>query len=91
MFNNGLPGPAAILGGMSTSEAVAAFRRHRTATDARNASGDSGATHPDMMGYGMVLAARGNVYGDVRNVPYATVQRRRARNKAARKARRVNR
>jgi hypothetical protein len=46
---------------------------------------------PNLVGAGMVLSARGNVYGDVRTVDPAVVAKRRARNKAARKARRIGR
>jgi hypothetical protein len=46
---------------------------------------------PNRVGMGMVLNARGNVYGDVRTVDPATKATRRRRNKAARKARRIGR
>ena len=46
---------------------------------------------PNLVGAGMLLEARGNVYGDVSTVPAATVAKRRARNKAARAARRKGR
>lgn len=46
---------------------------------------------PNHVGMGMVLNARGNVYGDVGTVPAPVVARRRARNKAARRARRAGR
>ena len=46
---------------------------------------------PNRVGMGMVLNARGNVYGDVRNVDPAVKAQRRRRNKAARKARRIGR
>ena len=42
---------------------------------------------PAKVGAGMVLAARGNVYGDVRNVDPVKVARARRANKAARRAR----
>lgn len=48
-------------------------------------------TDPNMVGAGMVLSTRGNVYGDVRSVDPATVATRRRRNKAARIARRAAR
>lgn len=44
---------------------------------------------PTMVGAGMVLEARGNVYAGT--VPAATVAARRARNRRARAARRINR
>jgi hypothetical protein len=67
-----------------------AFTRHRDRTDDYAAAGED-VPHPSLMGYGMVLNARGNVYGDTGRVPAATVARRRARNKAARRARRAGR
>lgn len=46
---------------------------------------------PNKIGMGMVLNARGNVYGDNGAVPAHVKATRRRRNKAARKARRINR
>lgn len=87
MHTNGLRRPDATLGHMTTDEAQAAFRRHAERTDARIMAGDLDVAHPSQMGYGMVLEARGNVYGDAGRVPAATVAKRRAKNKAARQAR----
>ncbi len=42
---------------------------------------------PNLVGAGLVLSARGNVYGDVRTVDPATVATRRRANRAARRAR----
>lgn len=47
--------------------------------------------HPAQLGMGMILEARGNVYGDVRTVDAATVAHRRRRNRAARTARQIHR
>lgn len=46
---------------------------------------------PNMVGAGMVLAARGNVYGDTSSVAPAEKSRRRAANRRARAARRAAR
>lgn len=46
---------------------------------------------PNKIGMGMVLNARGNVYGDEGTVPAGEKQARRRRNKAARQARAMHR
>lgn len=46
---------------------------------------------PNMVGAGMVLSARGNVYGDTGRVSAAVKDRRRAANRRARAARRAAR
>lgn len=90
LHTNGLTRTSAILGSMSAEESHRAFTAHLTRTAERAAAGED-AAHPSAMGYGMVLNARGNVYGDTGRVAPATVARRRAANKAARKARRAAR
>lgn len=87
---NGLARPDALLGGMTAAASLAAHRRHVDGYAARAAANPDTA-HPSAMGYAMVLEARGNVYGDVRTVDPVTVARRRAKNKAARAARRIGR
>lgn len=89
-FNNGL-GSRLIAPGMPTAQLVESFRRHTARTEQRIEAGDQWAAHPSQMGMGMVLEARGNVYGDVRTVDPAVVAKRRAKNKAARAARRIGR
>lgn len=72
---------------------------HTNGLGAKGLDMPSGALHnalarvadPNLVGAGMVLSARGNVYGDNGTIDPAVVARRRARNKAARKARRIGR
>lgn len=94
MHTNGL-GRATI--GMSSIGFRRSMTKHLQRTDERleKAADDPQALayipHPDQLGMGMVLEARGNVYGDVRTVDPAVVAKRRARNKAARRARKAAR
>lgn len=86
MFTNGL-GAAGV--GMHPAEFTRALAGHRKSVAKRAKRGED-TPHPDQLGYAMILEARrGETYGGT--VPSATVARRRARNKAARKARRIGR
>lgn len=96
MFTNGL-GRANGLG-MTSFGFRRSMAKHRDRIQERidkAAAGDPAGwgdiPHPDQLGVGMILEARGDVYGDVRAVGGAEKARRRAKGKRAKAGRRLNR
>lgn len=95
MFTNGLGARGVGMSSIGFRRSMARHaERNQDRIDKAAAGGDAGwgdIPHPSQLGMGMILEARGNVYGDEGTVAPAEKARRRARGKRAKAARKAAR